>query len=128
MHKVFLIFVQGSEFVPRSCSGRIIAGFWWMTVFILTASYTANLAALLTVKRMDTGQCLRPPRGSVKLVSPKFTNRVPVEQFHHKPMTTIIHSHRFLMELLQWHKVCEISEDNLHRPPVVALRVPINFT
>ena len=41
--------------MPRSCSGRIIAGFWWMTVSILTASYTADLAALLTVKRMDTG-------------------------------------------------------------------------
>ncbi len=29
---------------------------------------------------------LRPPRGSVKLISTKFTNPVPVEQFHHKPM------------------------------------------
>ncbi len=27
-----------------------------------------------------------------------------------------------LMELLQWHKVCEIGGEELHRPPVVALR------
>ena len=47
---------QGGDFVPRSCSGRIIAGFWWMTVFILPASYTANLAALLTVTRLETGK------------------------------------------------------------------------
>ncbi len=26
------------------------------------------------------------------------------------------------MELLQWHKVCEIGGEELHRPPVVALR------
>ncbi len=25
------------------------------------------------------------------------------------------------MELLQWHKVCEIDGDKLRRPPVVAL-------
>ncbi len=29
---------------------------------------------------------LRPPRGSVKVVSTKFTDLVPMEQFHHKPM------------------------------------------
>ena len=28
------------------------------------------------------------------------------------------------MELLQWHKVCELGGDKLHRPPVVALRHP----
>ena len=27
------------------------------------------------------------------------------------------------MELLQWHKVCELGGDKLHRPPVVALNV-----
>ncbi len=35
--------------------------------------------------------------------------------------TTTIHSHRFWMELLQCHKVCDIGGDELHRPPVVAL-------
>ncbi len=28
-----------------------------------------------------------------------------------------------LEQLLQWHKVCELGGDKLHRPPVVALRV-----
>ncbi len=35
--------------------------------------------------------------------------------------TTIILSHRFVMELLHWHKVCELGGDKLHRPPMVAL-------
>ncbi len=30
-------------------------------------------------------QLLRPPRGSVKLVSTNLTNLVPLEQFHQKP-------------------------------------------
>ncbi len=33
----------------------------------------------------------------------------------------IIHYPRFVMELLQWHKVCELGGDKFHRPPVVAL-------
>ena len=28
----------------------------------------------------------------------------------------------FVMELLQWHKVCELGGGKLHRPPVVALK------
>ena len=36
--------------------------------------------------------------------------------------TTIIHSHGFVMALLQLHKVFKFSEDELHRPPVVALK------
>ena len=29
------------------------------------------------------------------------------------------------MELLQWHRVCELGGDKLHRPPVVALIAPL---
>ncbi len=35
--------------------------------------------------------------------------------------TTIIHSHGFVMELLHWHRVCELGGDELHRPPTEAL-------
>ncbi len=31
------------------------------------------------------------------------------------------------MELLQWHKVCEIGGEELHRPPVVALKGIMNI-
>ena len=37
--------------------------------------------------------------------------------------TTPIHLHWFVMELLQWQKVCKIGGDEVHRPPVVALIV-----
>ncbi|XP_077998513.1 glutamate receptor ionotropic, kainate 2-like [Glandiceps talaboti] len=46
---------QGADVNPRSISGRIVGGFWWMAVIIITANYTANLAAFLTVARMTTG-------------------------------------------------------------------------
>ncbi len=56
----------------------------------------------------------------MELVSTKFTNLMPLQQFHHKPMV-MYNYHRFVMELLQWHKVCEVGGEELHRPPVVAL-------
>ncbi len=32
------------------------------------------------------------------------------------------HSLRFVIGLLQWHKVCKLGGDELHRPLVVALK------
>lgn len=40
---------QGSEFAPRSASTRWIAVVWYFVTLILVSSYTANLAAFLTV-------------------------------------------------------------------------------
>lgn len=39
-------------FVCRSLSGRIVGGVWWFFTLIIISSYTANLAAFLTVERM----------------------------------------------------------------------------
>jgi hypothetical protein len=38
----------------RSISGRIASSVWWFFTLILISSYTANLAAFLTVERMVT--------------------------------------------------------------------------
>jgi hypothetical protein len=38
--------------LPRSISGRIVGSVWWFFTLILISSYTANLAAFLTVERM----------------------------------------------------------------------------
>ena len=110
--------------------------------YVLVLKYFSPQKSLLT---QISQNLLRPPRGSVKLVSTKLTNLVPLEQFHHKPMgmydsgrrppsyilwqwseTTVIHSQRFVMELLHWHKVCELGGDKLNIPPVVALRRLLN--
>ncbi|KAM6910017.1 glutamate receptor ionotropic, kainate 3 [Xenentodon cancila] len=45
---------QGSELMPKALSTRIIGGIWWFFTLIIISSYTANLAAFLTVERMDT--------------------------------------------------------------------------
>lgn len=42
----------GSEVAPRAVSTRMVSGIWWFFTLILIASYTANLAAFLTVERM----------------------------------------------------------------------------
>jgi len=37
----------------RAVSTRMVAGMWWFFTLIMISSYTANLAAFLTVERMD---------------------------------------------------------------------------
>jgi len=45
---------QGADIAPKACSTRIVAGIWWFFTLIMISSYTANLAAFLTVERMDS--------------------------------------------------------------------------
>ncbi|XP_011503854.1 PREDICTED: glutamate receptor ionotropic, kainate 2-like [Ceratosolen solmsi marchali] len=45
---------QGSDIAPRAISTRMVAGMWWFFTLIMISSYTANLAAFLTVERMDS--------------------------------------------------------------------------
>ncbi|XP_012543079.1 glutamate receptor ionotropic, kainate 2 isoform X4 [Monomorium pharaonis] len=45
---------QGSDLNPKATSTRIVGGIWWFFTLIIIASYTANLAAFLTVERMIT--------------------------------------------------------------------------
>lgn len=45
---------QGSDINPRAISTRIVGGTWWFFTLIIISSYTANLAAFLTVERMDS--------------------------------------------------------------------------
>ncbi|XP_036098867.1 glutamate receptor ionotropic, kainate 1 isoform X6 [Molossus molossus] len=45
---------QGSELMPKALSTRIVGGIWWFFTLIIISSYTANLAAFLTVERMES--------------------------------------------------------------------------
>lgn len=47
-------FQPGGGEAPKNLSGRLVAATWWLFGFIIIASYTANLAAFLTVSRLDT--------------------------------------------------------------------------
>ncbi|XP_069125666.1 glutamate receptor ionotropic, kainate 2-like [Argopecten irradians] len=50
MWLVFGTFVnQGGVTYPTAISGRCIVGFWWVFTILITSTYTANLAAFLTV-------------------------------------------------------------------------------
>lgn len=43
---------QGSDVNPRAVSTRIVGSTWWFFTLIIISSYTANLAAFLTIERM----------------------------------------------------------------------------
>ena len=52
---VFGSLLQGStESSPSTLPGRILTSAWWFFALILISSYTANLAAFLTVKKINT--------------------------------------------------------------------------
>ena len=49
-----IVLFQGGGEAPKNLSGRLVAATWWLFGFIIIASYTANLAAFLTVSRLET--------------------------------------------------------------------------
>uniref|UniRef100_A0A3B4AU80 Glutamate receptor n=1 Tax=Periophthalmus magnuspinnatus TaxID=409849 RepID=A0A3B4AU80_9GOBI len=50
---VYGAFLQQGDGVISSVALRIVMGSWWLFTLIVCSSYTANLAAYLTVSRMD---------------------------------------------------------------------------
>ena len=44
---------QGGGEAPKNVSGQIAAAAWWLFGFVVIASYTANLAAFLTISRIQ---------------------------------------------------------------------------
>ncbi|XP_074644362.1 glutamate receptor ionotropic, kainate 2-like [Tubulanus polymorphus] len=45
---------QGSEIAPIANSTRVASGFWWFFTLIMISSYTANLAAFLTIDKLSS--------------------------------------------------------------------------
>nr|AUF73077.1 ionotropic receptor [Anoplophora chinensis] len=46
------IMAQGCDILPKGISTRMVTSMWWFFSLIITACYTANLAAFLTMERM----------------------------------------------------------------------------
>ncbi|XP_023932260.1 glutamate receptor 2 [Lingula anatina] len=44
---------QGADVFPKSLSGRLVGTVWWFFSLIIISSYTANLAAFLTIERTN---------------------------------------------------------------------------
>ena len=44
---------QGGGEAPKNLSGQLLVATWWLFGFIIIASYTANLAAFLTITRQE---------------------------------------------------------------------------
>ena len=50
----YLINLSWFVLLSRAISSRIVASFWWFFTLIMISSYTANLAAFLTIERMES--------------------------------------------------------------------------
>ena len=45
---------QGGGECPKALSGRVLVAAYWLFIVLMIATFTANLAAFLTVERMQT--------------------------------------------------------------------------
>ena len=45
---------QGGGEAPKSLSGRVLVAAYWLFVVLMLATFTANLAAFLTIERMES--------------------------------------------------------------------------
>ena len=55
----YTIYYQSKSYIYSisfysAISSRTVASFWWFFTLIMISSYTANLAAFLTIERMDS--------------------------------------------------------------------------
>ncbi|KAF0314056.1 Glutamate receptor ionotropic, kainate 2 [Amphibalanus amphitrite] len=62
---------QGSDIAPKAMSTRMIAGIWWGFTLIMISSYTANLAAFLTIETRyspieSVGDLVKPRNKHIK--------------------------------------------------------------
>ena len=46
--------LQGGGETPKALSSRVLVAAYWLFVVLMLATFTANLAAFLTVERMQT--------------------------------------------------------------------------
>ena len=74
-------------FLLQACSTRIVGGIWWFFSLIIISSYTANLAAFLTVERMIT------PIGEWRTQIRKINNNKKKLVSHKKNLTQIIRNY-----------------------------------
>ncbi|XP_067682205.1 glutamate receptor ionotropic, delta-2-like [Haliotis asinina] len=44
---------QGGVHLPESSSGRVLVSFWWLYIIVMTAAYSGNLIASLTVTKEE---------------------------------------------------------------------------
>lgn len=99
----------------RSLSGRIVGGVWWFFTLIIISSYTANLAAFLTVERMvspiesaeDLAKQTEIAYGTLEAGSTKEFFRVRpscILRLIHKRNTTAIKTSCSLKSLRSWGK------------------------
>lgn len=47
-------YISGGMYLPKSDSGRIIVGTWWLVVLVVVTTYCGNLVAFLTFPKIET--------------------------------------------------------------------------
>lgn len=59
---------QGGDATPKSVAARLVTIMWWLACTIIVSTYTANLAAVLTVNTLKPGAYDRAWRSEINLL------------------------------------------------------------
>ncbi|XP_011061173.1 PREDICTED: glutamate receptor ionotropic, kainate 2-like [Acromyrmex echinatior] len=109
------IMQQGSEIAPIGISTRMVASCWWFFCLIMVSSYTANLAAFLTVETVTS------PFDNVEELVKKKTIKYGAKRkgatlnfFGESNISTYIDMYKYMMENENDVLVAE-NEDGLHK-------------
>ncbi|KAG5316711.1 GRIK2 protein, partial [Acromyrmex insinuator] len=115
------IMQQGSEIAPIGISTRMVASCWWFFCLIMVSSYTANLAAFLTVETVTS------PFDNVEELVKKKTIKYGAKRkgatlnffgnfvnFKESNISTYIDMYKYMMENENDVLVTE-NEDGLHK-------------
>lgn len=71
-NSIYELCILGGGEAPKSMSGRVLVAAYWLFVVLMLATFTANLAAFLTVERMQT---------TVQVLQKKFCDCNPWKVF-----------------------------------------------
>ncbi|KAH9509951.1 Glutamate receptor 2 [Bulinus truncatus] len=93
---------QGSDIFLSSPASRILGGTWWFFVLILLSSYTANLAAFLTIDRIQ-----RPIKSLEDLLAQNEISYGTIENGFPREFFEVVHSTNILGYKQLWETMSE---------------------
>ena len=86
---------QGGGETPKALSSRVLVAAYWLFVVLMLATFTANLAAFLTVERMqDTVKSLEELNRQSKINYTVMSDSPYLEYFQVRTVTIVTHQIR----------------------------------
>ena len=103
---------QGGGETPKALSSRVLVAAYWLFVVLMLATFTANLAAFLTVERMqDTVKSLEELNRQSKINYTVMSDSPYLEYFQVRTVTIVTHQIRSRPSIDNSQNMANAEED-----------------